>query len=101
MDATTIGNHDFDAGLDGLAKQMPHANFPFICSNYDFSDTILHDKTLPYKVFDKAGIRVGILGVGIELEGLVPEKLFGATQYHAPVMKANSIAGFLRHEEKM
>ncbi|NND32633.1 MAG: bifunctional metallophosphatase/5'-nucleotidase, partial [Saprospiraceae bacterium] len=75
--ATTIGNHDFDAGLEGLLRQMPHASFPFIVSNYDFSDTPLHQKTLPYQVFDKAGIRVGVLGVGIELQGLVPEKLYG------------------------
>ncbi|NND32054.1 MAG: bifunctional metallophosphatase/5'-nucleotidase, partial [Saprospiraceae bacterium] len=87
-------------GLEGLVRQMPHASFPFIVSNYDFRDTVLHEKTLLYKVFDKAGIRVGVLGVGIELQGLVPEKLFGATQYLDPLDRATETADLLRHEQK-
>ena len=51
-DASTIGNHDFDNGLDGLVNQLPHAKFPFIVSNYDFSNTNMHDKYLKYKVFN-------------------------------------------------
>ena len=74
-DATTIGNHDFDAGIDGLLKQLPHATFPFIICNYDFDQTVLRGKTETYRVFDRGGVRIGVLGVGIELEGLVPEYL--------------------------
>ena len=50
-DAATLGNHDFDNGLEGLKKQLPNANFPFLIANYDFSDTILKDKFAPYKIF--------------------------------------------------
>ena len=39
-DASTIGNHDFDNGIEGLVNQLPHANFPLIVSNYDFSNTM-------------------------------------------------------------
>ena len=99
-DAATIGNHDFDAGLDGLIKILPHANFPFLNCNYDFRDTEMHDQTLPYKVFNKSGIKVGILGVGIALEGLVPEKLYGQTKYLDPVTEANKIAAHLKNEIK-
>ncbi len=99
-DATTIGNHDFDAGIDGLVKQLPHASFPFITCNYDFDQTNLRGKTLPYKVFEKSGLKIGVLGVGISLEGLVPEKLYAGTRYLDPVEKANAIAGFLRNEEE-
>ena len=99
-DATTIGNHDFDAGLDGLYKQLPVANFPIICCNYDFSDTLMHDQTIPYKVFEKEGVKIGVLGVGIELDGLVLKDLFGNTRYIDPLQQANHYASLLKNEEK-
>ena len=98
-DAVTLGNHDFDNGLEGFAKQLPHANFPFLIANYDFSDTILKDKFKAYKVFNKGGIKVGVFGIGIELDGLVPKKLFGNTVYLDPIKKANHYASLLRNKE--
>lgn len=97
-DATTIGNHDFDLGVDNLVKQMPHAGFAFINCNYDFSDTALHDKIVPYKVFDKGGIKIGVLGYGIELQGLVDKKMYGETVYQDPVNIANATARLLKHD---
>jgi 5'-nucleotidase len=99
-DATTIGNHDFDNGMDGLVKQMPNANFPFLCTNYDFRDTPLAGKTTPYKVFIKDGIRIGVFGIGIELAGLVDKKLYGNTIYIDPMAKAAEYAHHLKFEEK-
>jgi 5'-nucleotidase len=99
-DATTIGNHDFDNGLDGLVKQLPHADFPFICSNYDFKDTPISGKTIPYKVFEKGGVRIGVFGLGIELDGLVDKKLYGNTVYLDPLEKAAEHAHKLKFDEK-
>jgi 5'-nucleotidase len=99
-DASTIGNHDFDNGLDGLIAQLPHANFPFINSNYDFSDTPMAGKTIPHKVFIKDGIRIGVFGLGIELDGLVDKKLSGNTRYLDPVEKAAAAAHHLKHDQK-
>ena len=99
-DAATIGNHDFDAGIDGLYKQLPHANFPFLICNYDFSDTIMDGQTKPYKIFQKENIRIGVLGVGIELEGMVPAKQFGNTKYLDPIQNATKIAAILKNDEK-
>ncbi len=100
-DACTIGNHDFDAGIDGLHKQFTnHANFPLINCNYDFTDTIMNGLVLPHKVFDKGGIKVGILGVGVELDGLVPADLYGNTKYNDPISNANRTAQFLKEEMK-
>ncbi len=99
-DASAIGNHDFDNGVDGLANQLKHASFPLICSNYDFSGTAMEGKTIPYKVFEKAGIRIGVFGLGIELKGLVPEKLYGKTIYQDPVKSSAQTAWHLRHKEK-
>jgi 5'-nucleotidase len=99
-DASTIGNHDFDNGMDGLARQLPHANFPLLCSNYDFSDTPLHNKTQPTKIIEKGGIRIGLFGLGIELEGLVEKKLYGNTVYLDPVAKAETYSRHLKEEKK-
>lgn len=95
-DAATMGNHDFDIGLDGFLNAKKHANFPFLCSNYDFSKTILKDETLPYKIFKKGGVKIGVFGIGIELNGLVPADKFGATIHNDPIDTANIIAKELK-----
>lgn len=99
-DATTIGNHDFDAGVDGLHKQLPNISFPLINANYDFSDTIMNGHTKPYKVFKKGDVKIGIVGVGIELEGLVPKTLYKNTIYLDPIERANHYASILKNDEK-
>jgi 5'-nucleotidase len=99
-DAATIGNHDFDLGVDGLEKQLIHANFPLLVSNYDFSDTVLSGKTQPYKIFNKGGIKIGVFGVGIELNGLVPASLYKGTKYNDPLSAAEKTSTFLKEEEK-
>lgn len=99
-DATTLGNHDFDNGIDGLIDQLPNAKFPFINCNYDLSNSRLKEHVLPYKIIDKSGIRIGILGVGIELEGLVDINNYGNVIYLDPIENANRIANYLKTEEK-
>ena len=99
-DASTMGNHDFDGGIEGFAKQLPHANFPFLCGNYDFSKTILAGKTQSYKIFTKDKIKIGVFGVGIELQGLVDEKCFGKTIYNDPLETANRLSKQLKEDEK-
>lgn len=99
-DAATIGNHDFDAGLEGLYNSLTFANFSLINCNYDFSNTIMNGKTVPYKIFEKGKMKIGVLGVGIEMRGLVPDDLFGETIYLDPIDNANRIAVLLKQEEK-
>ena len=99
-DAVTLGNHDFDNGLEGLKKQLPHANFPFLIANYDFSDTILKNTFKPYKVFRKGDLKIGVFGIGIELDGLVPKKLYQNTVYQDPISTANHYANILKQKER-
>ena len=99
-DAVTLGNHDFDNGLEGLKKQLPHANFPFLIANYDFSDTILKNTFKPYKVFRKGDLKIGVFGIGIELDGLVPKKLYQNTVYQDPISTANHYANLLKQKER-
>lgn len=99
-DASTIGNHDFDNGLDGLYAQMPHASFEFISSNYDFKNTIMNGLVKPYKIFNKDGIKIGVFGLGIELDGLVDKKNYKETVYNNPVEIAQDMTQLLKKEEK-
>ncbi|MEL6987721.1 MAG: metallophosphatase, partial [Bacteroidota bacterium] len=99
-DAATMGNHDFDGGIDGFHKQLPLANFPFVVSNYDFRNTVLNGKIKEHLIFEKEGIKIGVLGVGIELAGLVPKNLVKEMQYLDPISNANRIAKQLKNEEK-
>ncbi|HEX7367388.1 MAG TPA: metallophosphatase [Pelobium sp.] len=87
-DAGIMGNHDFDNGVEGFVKQLPHANFPIINSNYDFTDTPMDGKSVPYKIFKKQGIKIGVYGLGIALDGLVNAVQYGNTKYLDPLEKA-------------
>ncbi|MFZ6024603.1 MAG: bifunctional metallophosphatase/5'-nucleotidase [Bacteroidota bacterium] len=95
-DAATMGNHDFDLGMENFATQLKHASFPILVSNYNFSGTVLENKTHPYKIFKKASLQIGVFGVGIELKGLVPDTLYGKTVYQDPVVAANTTANLLQ-----
>lgn len=99
-DAATIGNHDFDNGIEGLNKMLPHANFPFVNANYDFTNTILNGKIAPYKIIEKDKVKIGIFGVGVELAGLVDKKLYAETHYNNPIIAANKTAEHLKYNEK-
>lgn len=99
-DAGIMGNHDFDNGVEGFYKQLPHANFPILNGNYDFSDTLLHDKTKPYKIFNKDGLKIGVFGLGIELTGLVNKVQYGNTRYLDPIENALRIEKELKYEHR-
>jgi 5'-nucleotidase len=97
-DAGTMGNHDFDGGMDGFFNAKKHANFPFICSNYDFKNTILEGQTITRKIFDKGGLKVGVFGLGVELSGLVPDVLYKETRYLDPIEIASDSVRDLKNE---
>jgi 5'-nucleotidase len=99
-DAATIGNHDFDNGIDGLFAQLPYAEFLFLSANYDFSNTIMDTHTKPYKVFIKDGIKIGIFGLGIELEGLVDPMMYKETKYLNPLEIAQDMSRVLKDDEQ-
>jgi 5'-nucleotidase len=98
-DAVTMGNHDFDAGLENFATQLKYSNFPVLMCNYDFGNTPMEFKYQPYKIFKKGKLKIGVTAVGIELTGLVPDSLFGNTKYLNPIEKLNETAAKLKKEE--
>lgn len=99
-DAATIGNHDFDNGVEGLAAQMPNADFKMLSANYDFSNTIMDGLTQPYEIFVKNGIKIGVFGIGIELDGLVTKALYKETKYQDPLGHAQDMTRILKKEKQ-
>ena len=99
-DAATIGNHDFDNGIEGLYAQLPNAKFQFISSNYDFKNTIMDSHAKPYMIFNKSGIKIGVFGLGIELKGLVNNNLYKETKYLDPIEMTQEMTKILKEKEK-
>ncbi|QIA08928.1 bifunctional metallophosphatase/5'-nucleotidase [Draconibacterium halophilum] len=98
-DASTIGNHEFDNGLQGIKDPLPNAEFPLITSNYDFSDTILAGSFPKFKIFKRSGIKIGLYGLGIELENLVGKVNYGETVYNDPLLVAREMESFLKNDK--
>ncbi|WP_297702643.1 bifunctional UDP-sugar hydrolase/5'-nucleotidase [uncultured Eudoraea sp.] len=99
-DAATIGNHDFDNGIEGLLAQMPFAKFKLLSANYDFTNTVMNGFVEPYNTFLLNGIKIGVFGLGIKLAGLVVKDLFKETAYHNPIEVAQDISILLKKEEE-
>lgn len=98
--ATTIGNHEWDFGIETFADNIRMANFPFISSNYDFTGTELEGLIKPYIIVKKKGVKIGILAVGPKLSGLVPMGKYGTVVYNDPVKCAFEVSEMLRKKEK-
>ncbi len=98
-DAATLGNHDFDNSIEGFYKQLPNANFDFVCANYDFKNTVLDTQVKPYKIFFKGGIKIGVFGLGIELQDLVSPSLYKETKYLNPVEISQDISRELKENQ--
>ena len=98
-DAATIGNHDFDNGIEGLLAQMPNAVFDLLSANYDFSNTVMDGHVKPYKTYTVDGIKVGVYGLGIGLEGLVDKKMYKETAYLDPYEIATDSERRLKEDE--
>ena len=99
-DLATIGNHDFDNGIDGLYAQLPHAKFDFVSANYDFTNTVMDTHVKPYKIFVKDGIKTGVFGLGIELDGLVGKNNYKETKYLNPIEIAQDMSRILKTDEQ-
>lgn len=99
-DAVTIGNHEFDFGLENMIRLFKMANFPVVCSNYDFADTELKDIVKPYIVLKRKGIKIGVFALCPPLEGLVFTKNYAPLRYLDPAEKAQEMVCLLKDKEK-
>lgn len=100
VDASTIGNHEFDFGLDNLARLADMAKFPILCSNYDFTGTVLEGKIKTHVVLKRNGLRIGVFALDPEMDGLVSKANCQGVTFLDPVAKAQEYADMLRNKEK-
>ena len=99
-DAATIGNHEFDYGMDNMVRLFRMAKFPIVCANYDFTGTELADIVKPYVILHRKGLKIGVFGLAPQLAGLVSEKNCGCIQYLDPIQKAKEMTEILKEKEK-
>ena len=99
-DAGTIGNHEFDFGLENMARLFKMADFPIVCANYDVTGTVLEGLVKEYVILNRNGIKIGVFGLGTQLEGLVAKESYGDVKFEDPVSEAQRIADLLKTREK-
>lgn len=100
IDASTIGNHEFDFGLDNMARLFRMANFPIVCSNYDFTGTVLEGLVKPYTIIKRNGVKIGVFALDPEMEGLVSAQNYGGVKYLDPATCANKMGELLKKQKK-
>ena len=98
-DAATIGNHEFDFGLDNMVRIFRQAQFPIVCSNYDFADTELKDIVKPYIIIKRKGVKIGVFALCPKLDGLVFTKNYGPLTYLDPAEKAQEMVNTLKKKK--
>jgi len=99
-DVVTLGNHDFDNGVNALAAVMKFANFEFVSTNYDVRGTVLEARVKSYAVRTLGGVRVGLFGLGISPDNLITPQNFQGVKYMDPVQMARGVVRLLREQEK-
>lgn len=99
-DAATIGNHEFDFGLENMARLFRMAKFPVVCSNYDFSGTCVDGLVKPYVVIKKNGIKIGVFGLAPKMKGLVSDRNCEGVKFLDPIAKAQETADLLKNKLK-
>ena len=99
-DAVTIGNHEFDFGLENMARIFKMAKFPVVCANYDFTGTCVEGLVKPYVIIKRNGLKIGLFGLSPQLEGLVDLSKCKGVTYLDPVEVGNRVATELKHDKK-
>lgn len=99
-DAVTIGNHEFDFGLENMARIFKMAKFPVVCANYDFTGTCVEGLVKPYVIIKRNGLKIGLFGLSPQLEGLVDLSKCKGVTYLDPIEVGNRVAAELKHDKK-
>jgi 5'-nucleotidase len=98
-DACTLGNHEFDNGIDWLAEMLQYPNCPFVNWNLDTSDTALKGKLKKWIIIEKGNLKIGVTGLGINPHSLITEANHKGLIYNDPVTEGEAVAKMLK--EKM
>lgn len=97
-DAGTLGNHEFDFGIENLAALVKKAQFPMVCANLDFTGTPCEGLIPPFTIIKRSGIKIGIFGLSPKLEGLVLKENYQGVEYRSPIEAAQECTDTLIKE---
>ena len=99
-DVATIGNHEFDFGLENMARIFRMAKFPIVCANYDFTGTSVEGLVKPYTIIKRNGLKIGLFGLSPQPKGLVDTTKFVGVKYLDPVETARRMAALLKTKKR-
>lgn len=99
-DAGTLGNHEFDNGIDTLAVILKNARFPLISSNYEVDNTPIKNQIQPYLILKKFGLKIGIMALNVDPKSLIIESNYRGLVYRDPIEKAQELSAFLKNKKK-
>jgi len=99
-DVGTIGNHEFDYGIDSMKMVFDLLDYPVVCCNYDFSATVLKDKVKPYVILKKDGVKIGIIGVGVDPDGMIQKDKYAGMRFLPVIETVNRYAEQLKLKDK-
>ena len=98
-DVTCLGNHEFDNGLDELARRVKRLDCPMVCSNYDFRNPELEKLIKPYCILRRGGMKIGFIGLLTDITVVVDRYIADQIGYLDPVETVNKYASFLKNEK--
>jgi 5'-nucleotidase len=99
-DVGTLGNHEFDNGVNALAAALKFANFDLVSANYDVQGTALEGRIKPYVIRDVGGVRIGLFGLGISPVALITPANFKGVTYRDPIEVSRQVVKTLREKER-
>ena len=99
-DAITLGNHEFDYGVDTLAVVLKDAQFDVVCANYDVTNSPLENIVKPYTIIKRSNMRIGVFGIGVNPLSLIAERNFYPLKYLDPIAMAQKTADILKLKKR-
>lgn len=98
-DAVTLGNHEFDNGVNTLAEKLAKLKCPVVCANYVVEGSPLEDIVKPYTILYRKGLKIGVFGLGVDPQGLITDVNFSPLKYLDPIETGNRTADMLKNEQ--
>lgn len=98
-DVVTLGNHEFDNGIDELARRLDNLKCPVVCANYDFSELVLGKYVKPYAIVRKGGMKIGVIGLLTDVTRVVQKSIADKMKRFDDIEVANKWADYLKNEE--
>ena len=99
-DVVTLGNHEFDNGLEDLGRRLSALEMPVVVCNYDFSPFEAGKYIKPYAILERAGLKIGVIGLLCDLKSMVAGDIAERVPEFPWVETVQKYADMLKGDEK-